>query len=276
MAKYQVQSLFEDSKVFATHNDLIEKFSLNLLSEREEDILMIIVSDLQQNREFTKISLKEIKNLLDKTMTYKQLISEVEQLSKKSLVLLSEEIYNADGSLAAENGDMWLPIIFSSLIIHKREKAVSVKFNSDIQYIFWDLKDKFSIGNVQDYLKLNGKKQKILYRFFKRWENYNVSESINISVDRLKKLLKCSETYQYKSLKKVLNSAVENINKQSDISVEFYENKKSKKVISIDFKISNIKKEIRNDLFEKKNRKAKLENVVDGEKELMDLYQENS
>ena len=256
-----IESPLDSSQLFATHNDLIEKFSLNLLSEREEDILMIIVSELQKNREFTKVSLKKIKQLLDKTMTYKKLISEIEGLSKKSLVLLTGQILNNDGSVAAEEGDIWIPIIFSSLIIHKNEKAVSVKFNSEIEYIFWDLKDRFFISNVEHYLKLKGKKQKIFYRFFKRWENYE-NIKITITVERLKKILKCPETYQYKSLKKVINLAVENVNKHTDIFVEFLENKKGRTVISIDFKISNIGK---------KMKKGQAKKITD----LNELYDQN-
>ena len=84
--------------------------------------------------------LKEIKNMIDKSMTYKTLSEEILKLGNKRLFLIAEkEIKDNKGNVISKKNDLWRPVIFSTVIIHDDEKNVSVRFNPDIEYLFWQM-----------------------------------------------------------------------------------------------------------------------------------------
>ena len=64
----------DDLKEYAVlHNDIVDKYSFKDLTEREENILIVLLSKLQKQEAFSKISLKEIKKLYQEILTKKKL-----------------------------------------------------------------------------------------------------------------------------------------------------------------------------------------------------------
>ena len=223
-----------------THNDLIEKYSLDQLTEREQNILMVLLSQIQKSDSFEKISLKRVKNLIDKKMTYAKLVDEIRELGNKRLTLISmKEIHDKKGNLISKKNDIWLPVLFSTIIIHEDEKSVSVKFNSDFEYIFYQIKGDFSKLNIKSFLGLKSLKWKTLYRFCKRWVNYD--SGVDITLSNFKKIIGYEEEDEYKNIKRRVASAVKKINEISDITVDIFEKKQGRKVTSLVFKVTEKK-----------------------------------
>lgn len=226
------------------HNDIVDKYSFKDLTEREENLLIILLSKLQKKEAFSKVSLKQIKEMLDKTMTYKKLSDELVNLGNKRLSLISEkEIKDKNGNVISQKNDVWLPVIFSTVIIHEKEKHVSVRFNPDIEYLFWQLKEEFEKVNAIHYLQLKSQSWKAFYRLCKRWENY--PNRLKITVSNLKKILLYDEEMEYKTLKRRLNAVIKKINEITDIKVEIEEKKKGRKVETLIFSIEGIREQIR-------------------------------
>lgn len=226
------------------HNDIVDKYSLKELTEREENILIVLLSKLQKQEAFQKVSLKEIKDMIDKSMTYKQLANELLELGNKRLTLIAEtEIKDKKGNVISKKNDLWLPVIFSTVIIHKEDKSVSVRFNPDVEYIFWEIKGEFEKVNALHYLKLKSKNWKAFYRLCKRWENY--PNRVEITVSNLKKFLLYNEETEYKVLKRRLTAVISKINKITDIHVEFEEKKKGRKINSLVFSIESLREQIK-------------------------------
>lgn len=94
----------DDLKEYAVlHNDIVDKYSFKDLTEREENILIVLLSKLQKQEAFSKISLKEIKNMIDKSMTYKTLSEEILKLGNKRLFLIAEkEIKDNKGNVISK------------------------------------------------------------------------------------------------------------------------------------------------------------------------------
>ena len=235
----------EDLKEYAVlHNDIVDKYSFKDLTEREENILIVLLSKLQKQEAFSKVSLKEIKNMIDKSMTYKTLSEDILNLGNKRLFLIAEkEIKDNKGNIISKKDDLWRPVIFSTVIIHDDEKNVSVRFNPDIEYLFWQMKEEFEKVNPHHYLKIKSQNWKAFYRLCKRWENY--PNRVEITVDNLKRILMYDDNMEYKTLKRRLNAVIKKVNEITTLHVEFEEKKKGRKINSLIFSIKSLKEQIR-------------------------------
>ena len=227
-----------------THNNFIDKYNLSQLTEKEQNILMIIVAITQKQKEYTRFHAKELKDLVDKTMSYKKLGNTLKELCNKRLKLIADkDIYNSDGSIAVESGEVRFPIIFTELILHN-DKTISLKFNPDIKYIFFCPENKYFLFCLHYYLKLTSY-SKNLYSILKRWENYK--NNLILKIEQLEMSIGLEDKkYRYHDIKRrVLERGMIEINKTTDIEIEYKEIKDGKEVSKIEFIIRNKKDSIK-------------------------------
>ncbi|BDD07527.1 replication initiation protein [Aureibacter tunicatorum] len=174
-------------------------------------------------------------------------ISILDILGKNSSDKVSGQQYNRvrqaaedliNSSISIEFNNVWRAY---SLITYaegaKGRGYVTLKFSSDVKPFFLNLKKRYTSYFLRDVLMFKHAPSFRIYELMKQY--YPQIKVREIEVGRLRELLGFENKYKlYGNFKtKVLSPAIKEINKLSDISVNFVENKKSKRVISISFHI---------------------------------------
>lgn len=128
-------------------------------------------------------------------------------------------------------------VLVQTAVVSYKDDFVSVHFNSDLARFFGqEIKKNFTVVRLKYMNRLKTSPSITLYQFFCR---YRKMHTFNYGVGDLAKLLTGDCGFDYKYLKRdYITPAVKAINQQTDLHVEFYENKKDRKVISLNFVIS--------------------------------------
>ena len=122
------------------------------------------------------------------------------------------------------------------MAVDLKHDSMWVRFNTDLgMYFGSELQKSFTVVKLKYLNRLKTSAAVILYPFFCRYANMH---TFNYNIEDLTLLLTGDTTCDYKHLKRnYLLPAIESINTWTDISVEFTENKKERKVSSLSFVI---------------------------------------
>lgn len=134
---------------------------------------------------------------------------------------------------------------------------IELEFSEKLKPFLIQLKKEFTKYDVAEINKFKSKFSVRIYLLMKQYQP--LGERI-INVEELKEMLQVSASYpEYRNFKqKVLKIAYEEINRLSDLKIEYEEIKKSRKVDKIKFYITS-------------NKHMELEDVPEGKKEQKDL-----
>ncbi len=209
------------------------------LSAFEQKIVSFLFSKIDplNDKPFTeyKIAINEIKEVFNKD--YGEIYNVVKNSFRKLLSIRIE----------VEDEEKWqLFTIVADTTILKRDGVIKFFISPN----FLDLLKK-----SKHYLKYDitiltyfvSKYSVKLYKIFKdHWEinkKFNLGKHLEFSIEQFKEVLQLPKSYKYGKIKeKVLNIALDEINKYSDIYVTYKEIKKGRKVESIIFYIEENKK----------------------------------
>lgn len=155
--------------------------------------------------------------------------SSYSELKKITRGLISKviTIYEDDGALQSS----W----FASVKYHDNEGALSLYFAPRLRPYLLKLKEKFTKFEIKNVVQLKSAYSMRIYELLKQYEG--IGERI-IEVNELKKILKITQkSYSaYNNLKqKVLLKAQEELQEKTDITFNFEEIKKKRKVVAIRF-----------------------------------------
>ena len=147
----------------------------------------------------------------------------------------------SDNSFWIEEGDdevllRWI----DSTRITKKSGKVSIRFSDEIAPYLFDLQERFTQYELYQTLALKGAYSIALYEL---WKSHSFKDKITVSIDDLKIYLSITDKYkEYKALRrKVIEPAVEEVNKYTDLNVKWEPYKQGRSYVAITFYIEKKK-----------------------------------
>lgn len=234
-------------------NDLIEAKYIDLLSARQQKMVLAIVSMISPEDEDFKpyiISVKDFSEMMG--LQGKPKYSEIRVITREMLRKVIEIPRGEGRTLQAT----W----FSTVEYYEGEGLIEFSFDPKLKGFLLNLKayTQYRLSNV---LALGSSYSIRLYELMKKWENI---VRIEYPVTQLKEKLGLEGKYkQYGHFKsRVIKPAIKDISDKTDINVTFKEIKKGKRIEKIEFTIRPKIKQTKNlkqqsnfdkELFEKLN-----------------------
>lgn len=161
----------------------------------------------------------------DSGRNYSEVKSTLKKLSDKSMWL------------ELDNGEVlcrWLSKVWTN----KRSGVARVRLDEDLVPFLFDLGQKFTQYQLYNILAM---KSAFSIRIYELMKSYSFQKTKIFDIDELKYLLNVQNVKSYRDFSlfrtKVLEKAKEEINKLTDINIEFEPIRKGRKVIKIKFKI---------------------------------------
>lgn len=240
-------------------NDLIQKARYNLTAQEQKIIMYAISKTKPDDKDFTwlELSVSEFCELTGTNITkaYHEFKTMIDKLDQKSCwVKLPEKTFKFRWFIMAEylNG----------------QGKLRAMLHPDLKQYIIGLKANFTQYELWNVLALKGKYSLRLFEWFKSYSYQQIKE---IKVDDLKELLMIGEE-KYKTFKdfdrRVLKKAVDEINSNTELIVEYEKVKRGKSIYKLIFHISVKDTGALADMFiEKKEReRAELEkDQIDGQ-----------
>lgn len=212
-------------------NDLIEaSYRLNLYEQRLILFLMSKIKKEDVKFRTCIISVKEFAETydLDLKNTYHEIKKTTKSLTEKSMTIKDKK--NPKNYVHIS----WLA---SASYING---ILELEFSEKLSPYLLALKDNFSKYELGEFVTFTGTYTIRLYQMFKQYLTIGYRY---YSLDEFRRILKLEDKYpKYSNLKiKVIKSALDEINAQSNLRVELEEKKSGKKVVGVGFKISSAK-----------------------------------
>lgn len=204
-------------------NDLIQaRYNLNL---NEQKIILYAVSKIDREKDnlnLLSVNIREFTELLGTTQErYTETRDLVRNLRAKEVIINTE------------NGEIitgWL-----SSIEYKNDMGIiEMEFSQKLMPYLLQLKNKFTRYQLQNILNLKSKYSIRLYELMKQFEGLGKRE---FSLENLKKILYCENMYKdFRNFDRVvLDVSKKEINKNTDINIEYRKIKTGRKITSILF-----------------------------------------
>lgn len=208
-------------------NQLIEaRYDLNL---NEQKIILYAISQINRdNKSFNSIELNitEFTDLLDtKGKRYEEIRNIVRDLRKKEIIINTEDKEYITG---------WL----SSITFSKNTGKIKIRFDDDLIPYLLQLKNRFTRYQLRNILYLKSKYSIRMYELLKQYESIGKR---NFSLKELKKILFIDDQYIriYDFERFVLIPAKDEINKYTDIKIDYEKQKRGRKIVGIEFLIES-------------------------------------
>lgn len=210
------------------HNDLIQaRYNLSL---NEQRIILYSVSKLDRDKkdfEVIRVKISELIDLLDTTeKRYTEFKLIAENLISKTLIIKKEN---------SELITSWL----SSMEYLENEGIIELEFSKKLIPYLLQLKERFTRYELKNILNLKNKHSIRIYELMKQYENIGERE---ILLEELRKYLGIEEN-EYLRFgnfeNRVLKTTKEEINKYTDINIDYEKIKTGRRITSILFTIKS-------------------------------------
>jgi plasmid replication initiation protein len=278
----EIEIIQKQREVIAFKNHtMIQKarYNLNLMELRIVHYAISKIKPTNETFDLLELDLYELYDLCGLTHeSYTAVKLMIQKLADKSWWIIVE-----DGGKEYDSLVRW----FNTLRIDKTTNKVLFKFHDDMQCYLLSLFERYQEYG-ENYAKLMLKwtlpmKSKYAVRLYELLKSYQVNnKEWWFQIDKLKHLLNADNYKAYKDFRvRVLDPAVSEINKYTDISVEYKTNKIGKKVDKIVFTMAE--KSVINRIQAEKDGLTKLEgnihywdykNNIDGQLSLFDMEDE--
>jgi len=200
------------------------------MSALELDLLFYILGQLKKEKFFYEINVVEMQSITGKKYNYQEL--------REATFKLRERTYE----IKHENKLLQIGI-FSSCEYTFGVGTIEVEISPKIVPFLFDLKEQFTTFRLMASLNMSSKYAKRIYAMLSQWKDLGVWR---VSIKELKTRLKLidpkgKEPEQYKQIvefkKKVLDTAVAQINEHSELKVSYRLIKKGRSFVDIEFTI---------------------------------------
>ena len=167
------------------------------------DFLMYLCAAMKdQDETLITFSLNEIKKATGYDMHVSTLeFAEILKKMNKKLVQITAEV--KDGSKTI------MFVLFPTFTIDEKTNTLQVRVNPDFKYLLNELTKNFTLFELQEFVELNSKYSKTLYRLLKQ---FKTTGEYFVNLEELRKLLGCPESYQNKYfMERVIVPAVQEL-----------------------------------------------------------------
>jgi plasmid replication initiation protein len=208
-------------------NQLIEaRYDLNL---NEQKIILYAASKIDREQDYfnyIELDINEFAKLLDtKGKRYEEIRNIVRELRKKEVIINTDDKEYISG---------WL----SSITFCKNTGKIKLRFDDDLMPYLLQLKKRFTRYQLKNILYLKSKYSIRIYELLKQYESIGKRE---FELQKLKKMLFIENQYNriYDLERFVLSPAKEEINKYTDILIDYEKQKQGRKVTGLIFAIES-------------------------------------
>jgi plasmid replication initiation protein len=157
----------------------------------------------EKGSELVEIPLDEIKVMTE----YKS--TSVERF-KSDLIRMNEKLRSCHGIYETDDEIVQFNL-FSTFTIVKSRKVLKIRLNPDVAWLLNNIAKEFTSFELQEYVSLDGIYAKALYRLLKQWKTHGCTKKYGVS--ELKELLSIPDYETRRFLDKIINPAVDEINK---------------------------------------------------------------
>lgn len=220
-----------NNKLVKKHNDLIQK-TINNMTYEENKIINILLAKYK-NAKTDKV--------IDSELTANELCELMEIKTREPNTM--ENIGKAIASINSKANLLWITEekttaigYFSKIEFEHNTGIIKFKWNEEIKKYLDDIQKQFTLYNIDYYKLLNSKNSQILYELMKSFEKMPKCPKTYTSVEELRKIFDIKEnTYKTYHLLKtnVIDRAVKEINKKTDIIVSYEQRKKGRNVVGL-------------------------------------------
>lgn len=226
MDKSQVSA--ERKQLIVKSNQVIQKSRYHLTIQQQKLILYLISKIRPNDTEFKEyvFDLKDICNILGVEINGANYIRFKESLKKIADTSFWLEIDGKDRLYR------WI----DDIEINNNETQIKIKLDEHLKPFLLQLKESFTYYQLENVLCFDCKYSFRLYELFK---SYEFKSNLTMSVDELKRYLMAENKYDRFTLFKtnVLNKAIDEINKYTDIDVSYKLIRENRIIKYIDFEL---------------------------------------
>ncbi len=200
-------------------------------SELQLDLLFYLLSMLQKDKTdgVYEIVVKDLSALTGKEYKYGYLKKATEEMGSRMFEISTPKSYK----------QLWM---FQRVEYMLGEGRIEIEFTNPIKPYLFELKDNFTSFELYAALRLGSKYAKRLYALCSQWKDKE--ETPVYTIDELKKMLALLDdkgNEQYKQIGEfkrfVLNEAKKQINKHTDLEIDYTLHKRGRSFHSVSFTI---------------------------------------
>ena len=226
MEKSQVSA--ERKQIIVKSNQVIQKSRYHLTIQQQKLILYLISKIRPSDTEFKEyiFDLKDICKILGIEINGANYVRFKDSLKRIADTSFWLEIDGKDRLYR------WI----DDIEINRNETQVKIKLDEDLKPFLLQLKESFTFYQLENVLCFDCKYSFRLYELFK---SYEFKTNLIISVEELKRYLMAENKYDRFTLFKtnVLNKAIDEINKYTDIQVSYTLIRENRIIKYIDFEL---------------------------------------
>ena len=207
-------------------NELIQKRT-HLLSVQEQKIVLYLISQLkpeQKEFEYQTFDMIDFCDACgidhDNGKNYINLRKAIQTLSDKSMWVIGEET------------DILMRWI-SSAKIEKGQGKIEVRFDEEMKPFLLELKNRYTQFDLIYTLGMKSKYSVRLYEILKSYEK--ISEPVEFGLDRFRELVGAEYERWVDVRRFVIEPAIKEINRLSDLSVVYEAQKKGRSIVGVSF-----------------------------------------
>lgn len=199
------------------------------LSLNEQKIILYAASKIDRelnNFNYIELDINDFTDLLEtKGKRYDEIRETVRELRTKEIIINTDEKEFITG---------WL----SSITFYKNTGKIKLRFDDDLIPFLLQLKERFTRYQLKNILNLKSKYSIRLYELMKQYEFRKQKE---FKLEELKKILFIEDKYDrvYDLEKYILKVAKQEINKHTDINIDYEKIKTGRRITSILFTIES-------------------------------------
>ena len=202
------------------------------LTSKQNDILDMVLSEVQDDDKYLyELDLDKYKKIYrkDTSNIYRDLKMAIKEFEGKGFYLTKPS-----------EGKQIFFVWFASIFYSDNEGKIVVEVGKQLKDILLKIKEK-TFYRIEYPINFTSIYSKRMYYYLKRYEDTGWRKD---NLDELREKMQCPKSYEkYSFFKmKVLDMAQKEINEYSDISFDFEEIKKSRKVVALKFNIYSNKK----------------------------------
>lgn len=209
------------------YHNTINRIKFNAFTEKEMNVLFSIIYKMQnQGTEELILPFAELRELSKGDINLPRFLKSVENVAEK----ISKLNYRHE-----DDDEIVKFYFFKKFVIKKKEKILKLSVNEHFQFLINDLvkKGKFTILELENFIRLKSVNSKSLYRLLKQWNSTKVKV---FKLEELREVLNVPEHYTTSRLnQKILYPAIEEV-KNIIPTLEHELIKKGKTIIAIKFK----------------------------------------
>ncbi|MGD0820873.1 MAG: replication initiation protein [Desulfomonilia bacterium] len=220
-----------DTSLVVKSNKLIEaRFSLGVIEQKVVLAFIAMINSNDANFQEYEMDVRSLCNIMGvKGENYYPIIKE-----------MTKAIRDKGFTIKEDDGDLQIGW-FSSIKYHDKKGKVSVSFDPKLKPYLLDLKKDYTKYRLYNAIVLKGSYS---IRFYELLKQYEFLGARSIEVEKLKEILRIptNKYAKYNSFKfKVINKAIAEINKKTDIMITYKEIRSERKVHNLEFTIDSNK-----------------------------------